>query len=72
MSVIAIKVFLVILTVCFLPAYTLDGVILARVYQEVTDSDIFEDFIHQLLYYCGPDSVLIIDNVSFDWVFFRS
>lgn len=48
-----------------LPAYTLDGVLLARVYQGVTNSEIFEDFIHQLLHHCGPDSVLIMDNASF-------
>ena len=36
-----------------LPAYTHDGVILARVYQGSTDSTVFEDFIEQLLPLCG-------------------
>ncbi|KJZ70589.1 hypothetical protein HIM_10018 [Hirsutella minnesotensis 3608] len=51
-----------------LPAYTQDGVILARVYGESTTSTIFEDFIEQLLNHCGrfpePSSVLVWDNAS--------
>jgi transposase len=41
---------------------------LRQVYQGSTDSDLFEDFIAQLLYYCGrypePKSVIVMDNVS--------
>jgi transposase len=52
-----------------LPAYTQDGVILARVFQGSTDSTVFEDFIEQLLPLCGkwpePKSVLVMDNASF-------
>jgi transposase len=52
-----------------LPAYTQDGILLARVFQDATDSEIFEDFIQQLLNHCGrwpePKSVLIMDNASF-------
>ena len=52
-----------------LPAYTQDGVIHFRVYEGTTDTEIFEDFIEELLPYCGrwpaPKSVLIMDNVSF-------
>ena len=52
-----------------LPAYTQDGVILARVFQGFTDSTLFEDFIEQLLPLCGrwpePNSVLVMDNASF-------
>ncbi|TVY71305.1 hypothetical protein LSUE1_G004474 [Lachnellula suecica] len=52
-----------------LPAYTQDGVILARVFQGSTDSIVFEDFIEQLLPLCGrwpePKSVLVMDNASF-------
>jgi transposase len=42
---------------------------LARVFQGFTDSEVFEDFIKQLLPHCGrwpePRSVLVIDNASF-------
>lgn len=52
-----------------LPAYTVEGVLLARVYLGSTDSDFFEDFIEQLLQHCGrypePRSVLVMDNASF-------
>ena len=52
-----------------LPAYTQDGILFARVFQESTDSTVFEDFIEQLLPFCGkwpdPKSVLIMDNASF-------
>ena len=41
---------------------------LRRVYQGSTDSDLFEDFIAQLLHHCGrypePKSVIIMDNAS--------
>jgi transposase len=51
-----------------LPAYTQDGVILARVCQGSTDSTVFEEFIEQLLPLCGkwpePKSVLVMDNAS--------
>jgi transposase len=51
-----------------LPAYTQDGIILARVFQGSTNSTMFEDFIEQLLHHCGrwpePRSVLIMDNAS--------
>ncbi|KAF6836800.1 hypothetical protein CMUS01_05280 [Colletotrichum musicola] len=36
-----------------LPAYAQDGIVLRRVYQGSTDSDLFEDFIAQLLHHCG-------------------
>jgi transposase len=52
-----------------LPAYTQDGIILARVFQGSTDSEVFEDFMQQLLPLCGrwpePKSVIIMDNASF-------
>ena len=52
-----------------LPAYTQDGIIHFRVYEGTTDTKIFEDFIEELLRYCGrwpaPKSVLIMDDVSF-------
>jgi len=52
-----------------LPAYAQDGVVLSHVYQGSTDSSVFEDFIEELLHYCGkwpePKSVLIMDNASF-------
>src|SRR6202021_2160860 len=52
-----------------LPAYTQDGIILARVFQGSTNSTVFEVFIEQLLPLCGkwpePKSVLVIDNASF-------
>jgi transposase len=52
-----------------LPAYTQDGVLLARVFQGTTDSAVFEDFIEQLLHHCGrwpePNSVLVMDSASF-------
>ena len=52
-----------------LPAYSQNGVLLARVFQGPTNSDVFEDFIEQLLPHCGrwpePESVLIMDNASF-------
>ena len=38
-------------------------------FQGSTDSDVFEDFIEQLLPHCGrwpePESVLVMDNASF-------
>jgi transposase len=52
-----------------LPAYSQDGILLARVFQGSTDGEVFEDFIEQLLPHCGrwpkPKSVLIMDNASF-------
>jgi hypothetical protein len=52
-----------------LPAYTEDGILLTRVFQGSTDSTAFEDFIEQLLPFCGkwpePKSVLVMDNASF-------
>jgi transposase len=52
-----------------LPAYTQDGIILARVFQGSTDGAVFEEFIEQLLPLCGrwpePKSVLVMDNASF-------
>jgi transposase len=52
-----------------LPAYTQDGILLARLFQGSTDSVVFGDFIEQLLLHCGrwpePKSVLVIDNASF-------
>jgi len=36
-----------------LPAYTQDGVLLSRVFRGSTDSDVFEDFIGQLLTLCS-------------------
>jgi hypothetical protein len=51
-----------------LPAYAQDGIMLRRVYQGSTDSELFEDFIAQLLHHCGrypePKSVIVIDNAS--------
>lgn len=51
-----------------LPAYTLDGIILARLYVGSTDAQLFEDFIEQLVQHCGrfpePKSVLVMDNAS--------
>jgi transposase len=52
-----------------LPAYSQDGILLARVFKGSTDGDVFEDFLEQLLPHCGrwpePKSVLIMDNASF-------
>lgn len=51
-----------------LPAYCQDGMLMAKVIQGKTDSDVFEDFIEQLLTLCGrwpePKSVLIMENAS--------
>jgi hypothetical protein len=51
-----------------LPVHAQDGVMLRRVYQGSTDSDLFEDFIAKLLHHCGrypePKSVIVIDNAS--------
>lgn len=51
-----------------LPAYTQDGVLMARVYHGTTDTEIFESFIEALLPLCGrwpePRSVLVMDNAS--------
>jgi DDE superfamily endonuclease len=52
-----------------LPAYSQDGILLARVFQGSIDGVIFEDFIEQLLHHCGrwpePKFVLVMDNASF-------
>ena len=52
-----------------LPAYAQDSIILSCVFQGSTDAALFEDFIEELLQYCGkwpePRSVLIMDNASF-------
>jgi len=52
-----------------LPAYNQNGVLLSRVFQGSTDSEVFEDFVEQLLSHCGrwpePNSVLVMDNASF-------
>jgi len=52
-----------------LPAYAQDGIVLSRVFRGSTDAAIFEDFIAQLLQYCGrrpePKSVLVMDNALF-------
>lgn len=52
-----------------LPAYTQDGVLLARIFQGSTDGEVFEDFLEELLRWCGrwpqPKSVLVMDNASF-------
>lgn len=52
-----------------LPAYTVDGVIYSEVYEENTDTQVFESFIERLLPFCGrypePRSVIFMDNASF-------
>ena len=52
-----------------LPAYTQDGVLLARVFQGSTNATVFADFVEQLLPLCGrwpePNSVLVMDNAAF-------
>jgi transposase len=49
-----------------LPAYTQDGVLLARIFKGTTDRLTFEDYIEQLLQHCnpfpGPSSVIVMDN----------
>ncbi|PWI63957.1 hypothetical protein PCL_01923 [Purpureocillium lilacinum] len=56
-------------TVQVLAAYTQEGVELARVYPGSTNTEVFEDFIRQLLRHCGrwpePKSVIVMDNASF-------
>jgi len=52
-----------------LPAYTQEGVLLSRVFQGMTDTALYEDFIEQLHHHCGRwlelKSVLVMDNASF-------
>jgi hypothetical protein len=52
-----------------LPAYSQNGILLSRVFQGATDSEVFEDFIEQLLCHCDkwpePNSVLVMDNAAF-------
>lgn len=51
-----------------LAAYTQGGIELSRVFPGSTTTDVFEDFMDQLLRHCGrwpePKSVLIMDNAS--------
>ncbi|KAI9148659.1 hypothetical protein HJFPF1_08368 [Paramyrothecium foliicola] len=51
-----------------LPAYTVEGILLTRIYTGSTDAELFEDFVKELLHYCGtwpePKSVLVMDNAS--------
>lgn len=51
-----------------LPAYTQDGILLARVFQGTTNAAVFEAFIEQPLPSCSPfpgkNSVLVMDNAS--------
>lgn len=55
-----------------LPAYTLDGVIYCEVYQENTDTELFQGFLERLLPFCGrypePKSVIFMDNASFHFI----
>jgi DDE superfamily endonuclease len=55
-----------------LPPYTQDGILHSRVYQGSTDTELFEDYLEELLPRCGrwpePYSVLIMDNASFHYV----
>lgn len=48
-----------------LPAFTPNGILHARVFKEATNSEIFEDFISELLPLCERGSVFIMDNASF-------
>jgi transposase len=52
-----------------LPAYSQDGVVLARIFSGTTDAVVFEEFIEDLLLRCGKypaeRSVLVMDNASF-------
>jgi hypothetical protein len=52
-----------------LPAYNQDGVLFSSVFQGSTDSAVFEEYVEQLLPYCGrwpePKFVLVMDNASF-------
>ena len=52
-----------------LPAYSQDGIVIARAFQGSTDATMFLDFIEQLLCHCNPypqeKSVIIVDNASF-------
>lgn len=51
-----------------LPAYTQDGILLARGFQGSTNAAVFEEFTEQLLPLCSPwpgrNSVLVMDNAS--------
>ncbi|KAF4444918.1 TPR domain protein [Fusarium austroafricanum] len=55
-----------------LPAYTLGGVIYCEVYQENTDTELFQGFLERLLPFCGrypePNSVIFMDNASFHFI----
>lgn len=52
-----------------LPAYAQDGIVHVKVFEGTTDSTVFENFISELLPFCGrwpePKSVLVMDNASF-------
>jgi len=52
-----------------LPAYTQYGVLHAKIFQGSTDGDVIDDFVKDLLPFCGrypePNSVLVMDNASF-------
>ena len=52
-----------------LPAFTQDGMLLARIFLGSTDGKVFGDFLGELLQWCGrlpqPKSVLEMDNASF-------
>lgn len=50
-----------------LPAYTQEGIILARVFQGSTNAAVFEEYIEQLLHVCVSKAydVLVMDNASF-------
>ncbi|KAK2755630.1 TPR domain-containing protein [Colletotrichum kahawae] len=54
------------------PPYTIDGVIYCEVYEENTDTEVFEGFLERLLPYCSrypaPRSVIFMDNASFHFV----
>lgn len=52
-----------------LPAYSQDGILYSEVFQESTNTELFEGFIEKLLCCCGrwpePKSVLVMENASF-------
>jgi len=54
-----------------LPAYAVDGIMLACVFQGSMNGAVFKDFIKQLLPLCSkwpePKSVLVMDNASFHY-----
>lgn len=50
-----------------LPAYTVNGIILSRIYQG-SMAELFDEFIAELLQFCGrfpePNSVIVMDNAA--------